>query len=124
MRRRDETCDCPGWLICTAIMSALTTSAFAADLDDALRGSETVGPATFRNWTGFYGGGQIGYSNDTTDFSNATSSLVKFSLRNTTLEQEQQPSSWTTLTNASTSKATYGAYARFNTQFGQIDSRT
>ncbi len=63
------------WVICAAFMLALAPSAFAADLD-MLRGSQTVGPATFMRWAGFYAGGQFGYSSGNVDFSKATQPLI------------------------------------------------
>ena len=51
--------------------SRFAPRAFADDLD-VLRGTESVGPATFRDWTGFYFGGQFGYGDGSADFSNAT----------------------------------------------------
>ena len=46
------------WFICAVAVLAFAPSAFAQDFD-VLRGSETVGPATFTKWSGFYFGGQI-----------------------------------------------------------------
>jgi outer membrane immunogenic protein len=105
------------WVICALVVLALPSSAFAGDFD-ALRGSQTVGPANFTNWSGFYVGGQFGYSNAQTDFSNATSSLTAFSLRELALEEDDSVSAWPVLANnASTSGTTYGGFAGYNTQW-------
>ncbi len=59
------------WVICAVFVLALAPSAFADDLD-ILRGSQTVGPATFTRWSGFYAGGHFTYSSANADFSKAT----------------------------------------------------
>ena len=82
------------------VMCALSVSAFApralADDFDVLRGAQPVAPATFTRWSGFYFGGQVGYSNALADFSGATEPLLAYSLRelyleNETLEDEFSP---------------------------------
>ena len=50
------------WLICTVVVLAFAPSAFADDF--VLRGAQ---PAF--HWGGLYGGGQIGYSSSTMNFS-------------------------------------------------------
>ena len=69
------------WVFCNLFALILASPAAAADFDipppgpaanyDILRGSETIGPATFTRWSGFYAGGQIGLSNGNADFSDA-----------------------------------------------------
>jgi outer membrane immunogenic protein len=109
------------WVICALVVLGIASPAFAQDDDfDVLRGSETVGPASFTNWTGFYVGGQVGYTNDATDFSNATNSLVGYSLRETTLEQEDNVSSWSVLGNASTTTSSFGGFAGYNSQWQNL----
>ena len=84
------------WVFCALVLLGLASPAVAADLDlDVLRGAETVapptltvGPATFTRWSGFYVGGQIGYSDANADFSNATQPGLAYALRNTALENE------------------------------------
>jgi outer membrane immunogenic protein len=107
------------WVVCVLMVLGFAPQAFAQDFD-ALRGSEPVGPATFTNWTGFYIGGDWGYTNDATDFSNATNSLVAYSLRNTTLEQVDDPSSWSVLGNASTTTTTPSGFVGYNSQWQDL----
>ena len=45
-------------------------------ISTCVRGPQTVGPATFTRWTGFYAGGQFGYSSGNVDFSKATQPLI------------------------------------------------
>ncbi len=109
------------WVICAAVMLALAPSASAADLDlDTLRGAESVGPATFPRWGGFYFGGHLGYSDADTDFSNATQPLLSFSLRQLTLESVDTPSSWQVLGHGSTHASGFGGFVGYNTQWQDL----
>jgi outer membrane immunogenic protein len=108
------------WVIRALVMLALPSGAFAADLSgdfDALRGSQSVGPARFTNWSGVYAGGQFGYSDGNVDFSNATQPLVGFSLRETTLENEQLPSAWPVLGRTGHDAIGYGGFFGYNMQW-------
>jgi outer membrane immunogenic protein len=108
-------------VICALAMLMSPAVACAADLDlDVLRGSESVGPALFTKWSGFYFGGQAGYSNVNTDFSHATSSLVAFSLRELALEQQDSVSTWPVLGNSSNSAVGYGGFVGYNTQWQDL----
>ncbi len=85
------------WVICTLFVLAFAPRAWADDFD-VLRGSQVpVGPATFTRWSGFYVGGQFSYGDAETDFSHGTQPLLAFSLRETTLEDQQHPSQWPVL---------------------------
>ena len=118
------------WVFCGLFALTLASPAAAADFDipppgpaanyDILRGSETVGPATFTRWSGFYAGGQIGLSNANADFSDTTQSLVAYALRATTLENQQAPSQWPVLGNANQSAIGYGAFVGYNTQWQDL----
>jgi opacity protein-like surface antigen len=109
------------WLLCGVAMVGTGLQAHAADLDDSvLRGSSTVmtAPGGTR-WDGFYLGAQAGLVYSGTDFGNATSSLVAFLLRNTTLENETRPSDWTTLGKADTTTASYGGFIGYQQQWDE-----
>jgi len=120
------------WVFRVLVMLALVSPAAAADFDlppnfqlppaaagsfDVLRGTQTVGPALFTRWSGFYFGGQAGLSYAGADFSNATQALVAYSLRNTTLENDVAPSQWPVLGIATGSTIGFGGFAGFNTQW-------
>ncbi len=77
-RRSDGEGAAVRWFICAVVLLALTPRAFADDLD-ILRGTESVGAATFPRWSGFYFGGQVDYSDGSADFNNATQPLLAFS---------------------------------------------
>ena len=102
----------------------LPPAAFAADYspppDFTLRGSETptLGEPTYPNWSGFYFGAQAGRSFASADFGNADSSLISYILRDTEL-QSVVPN-WTTLPQASTGGQSYGGFAGYNIQWGDV----
>jgi opacity protein-like surface antigen len=87
------------------------TPAFA---DEFLpRWSSTV-PADAMDWRGFYIGGQGGYSNANADFSSATQAPIAYSLRETTLENEQSPSTWPVLGSATHGAPGFGGFVGYN----------
>ncbi len=55
-----------------------------------------------------------------TDFGNSTGPMVAFILRNTTIENENPPSDWTTLPSTVTNGRQYGAFLGYNFQWDQI----
>jgi opacity protein-like surface antigen len=84
-----------------------------------LRSSETVGPATFTRWSGFYFGGQVGYGNGNADFSNATQSVVASALRETTLEADFSVSTQL-LGTANNSAPSFGGFVGYNSQWQDL----
>jgi outer membrane immunogenic protein len=123
----DERARLMRWVICAAFACALAPSAllapsaFAADLDDALRGPLTVGPATFTRWAGFYAGGQFNYSSVNVDFSKATKPLIADSLRDTTLEAQNDISDNTVLKNNNIAHTNgWGGFVGYNTQWQDL----
>ncbi len=107
------------WLICASVLFGLAANARADDLD-VLRGSQSVGPAAFTRWSGFYAGGQFSYSSGKADFTNASAPLIASSLAETTIESVVVPSSWPILGSASTAAAGVGGFAGYNTQFQDL----
>jgi opacity protein-like surface antigen len=107
------------WVIGAVVVVVLAQGA-RADGFDFLRGSQTVGPALFTRWAGFYGGAQVGYSSANVDFSDATRSLVAYSLRELALESEQHPSWWQVLGKISTDSKAYGGFVGYNTQWQDL----
>ena len=89
----------------------------AANAQDVLRG--TFGGSTAR-WDGVNFGVQLGLTNMNTDFGNSTSALVAYSLRNTEVEDQFSPSSWTTLPSTTTNSRQYGAFLGYNWQWDQL----
>jgi outer membrane immunogenic protein len=103
-----------------ALLAALSGGqAPAADLldDSWLRGSLGSGPV---RWDGVVMGGQIAYSGMNSDFGSSTSSQIAFLLRNTTLETEAAPSSWTTLPHDTTNAKSFGVFLGYNIQWDDI----
>jgi outer membrane immunogenic protein len=106
------------------LMGGLLSPAFAADYDlPVLRGSEpvapvmTVGPATFTRWSGFYFGGQFGYSGETTTFPQGVSLLPGSFPGQTPTPSVQLLSN----TNGSAVGAIgYGGFVGYNTQWQDL----
>jgi outer membrane immunogenic protein len=107
------------WLICAVVLVAFAPGAYADDLD-VLRGTETVGPATFPKWSGFYFGGQADYSSESADFTNASQPLVASSLRNLTLEVDDHISQLQVLGKSNTRTQGYGGFVGYNTQWQDL----
>jgi outer membrane immunogenic protein len=108
------------WVICAAFVAALAPSAFAADLD-TLRGAQTVGPAMFTRWSGFYAGGDFGYSSTNVDFSKASQPLVAASLTQTAILSIARPDEWPVLGSNNNKTATgFGGFAGYNTQWQDL----
>jgi outer membrane immunogenic protein len=107
------------WVLGAVVVLALTPSAFAQDLG-ALRGAQSVGPATFTRWSGFYFGGQVGYSGGNADFGGATQGPLSNALIDTVVETNFQPSSWPILGSTSATAASYGGFAGYNTQWQDL----
>jgi len=102
------------------IAAAAFGRAQAADLDDSwLRGSFISTPGYVR-WDGVVMGATLGYGNMSADFGNAAGSEISYILRNTTLEDEFSPSSWTTLPKTVTNSVQYGGFLGYNIQMGQL----
>lgn len=111
--------------------TVLAQGARAADLDhEYLRGSQyddvapsyglpgydLVSPA-YPRWDGVYGGVHGGYAGSNSNFGNATSDLIAYILRNTTVENEAHVSTLTTLPTTSTGDFTYGGFIGYNWQW-------
>lgn len=107
------------WVICALVVLALPASAFAGDFD-VLRGPQTVGPANFYNWSGFYFGGDLGFNEQQANFSNATQPLVAYSLRELVLEEDDEPSEWPVLGNGEAKAAGYGGFLGYNMQWQDV----
>ncbi len=107
------------WFICAVVLLALTPRAFADDLD-ILRGTESVGAATFPRWSGFYFGGDAAYGGSNVNFSNATQAPLAYALRDTVVESQFQPSSWQVLGSATAQTTFFGAFLGYNTQWQDV----
>jgi outer membrane immunogenic protein len=119
------------WVFCALFALGFASHAAAADFDipfppasqpnvDVLRGSLSVGPATFTRWSGFYVGGQIGLTNANADFSNSTQPLIAFALRDTLLQSDVAPSGWQVLGSTGVRTTSYGGFAGYNTQWQDL----
>jgi opacity protein-like surface antigen len=105
--------------LAVAMLLATAAPATAADwLDDTLRGTFTSnGPA---RWDGIHFGATMGLSNMGTDFGSSSSQLIAYSLRNTTVQNEFSPSSWTTLPSNTTNGRQYSIFLGYNMQWNEL----
>jgi outer membrane immunogenic protein len=104
--------------VLAAMMFGAVSGAQAADLPDFLRGSLSAGPAPTRNWSGWYAGGQVGYSAMASDFSNSIAGLSNFIFRDSVL---QQPTSQFDLLAKTTTQGTgFGAFVGRNYQWDDL----
>lgn len=101
----------------SALMAIAAPAAAADWLDNPLRGSFNAAPV---RWDGLNFGATMGLSNMTTNFGNSTSSQVAYTLRNTTLETEQSPSSWTALPESTTNSKQFGLFLGYNVQWQEL----
>jgi opacity protein-like surface antigen len=98
---------------------AFAPSAFADDLS-WLTGPQATNVPVVNGWAGVYIGGQVSYSSAGGDFSNTTQAPLAYQLRELTLENEQQVSSWPVLGQANHSAAGFGGFVGYNTQFERL----
>lgn len=102
-------------VFCSVLATVSSDRAMAADWP--LRG--TVDPG-YARWDGWQFGVLAGYGNMNVDFGNSTSPLVASILRNSTLEAEGAPSTWTTLQKKSTNGPVFGAFLAYNWQWSEL----
>lgn len=109
--------------VATLAVILLAPAAAAADLDDAaLRGSfsNLFSSSSYSRWDGVNFGVQLGLTSMDTDFGSSTSQLVAYILRNSTLESEASPSTWTALPHNITNSRNYGAFLGYSVQWEQL----
>jgi outer membrane immunogenic protein len=109
------------WVVFGLLMLGVIEPAVAADyVDDSyLRGSQPYEPGrpTYYRWSGFYGGVQGGSAIGSANFGNGVSGLIAYILRNSTLENESQPSTWTTLNKNDVVGTSWGGFIGYNGQW-------
>jgi outer membrane immunogenic protein len=99
------------WVICALVVLALPPSARAGDFD-ILRGTVP----TYR-WAGVYGGVQGGYDSSVVNFGTAAASQLSFLLRDTTIEQDEQISTWSVLDVRRPTSISYGGFIGYNAEW-------
>jgi outer membrane immunogenic protein len=104
-------------------VTLLAPAAAAADLNDyPLRGSyaDMFSAKSYSRWDGVNFGVQAGLTSMDTDFGSSTTQLVAYILRNSTLESEASPSTWTALPHNITNSRNYGAFIGYSMQWEQL----
>lgn len=97
----------------------LAQPASAADYG-YLRGSTGYGPAKYRNWEGFYVGGQAGTGGGGADFGGDGNALIANLVRYSFLESEGVQN-WSTTGKADTGQELqYGFFVGYNAQWGDV----
>ena len=106
------------------VMCALSVSAFApralADDLDVLRGAIPVAPATFTRWSGFYVGGQFGYSDALADFGNSTQTPIAYALREPPSKMSSPSPSGRYSARPDQGGITFGGFVGYNTQWQDL----
>ena len=105
-------------LLLAAVMIGAASGTQAADMPDFLRGSLSGQSAPTRNWSGWYAGGQIGYSSANMDFSQSLVGLTNFIFRDSVLEIPT--SQLSTLGKANPPATGFGAFVGRNYQWDDL----
>jgi len=120
-RKRGRAAD-DAWRIAAALplagMLSIAAPRAAVAGSDWLRGSVDTG--SYMRWDGLNFGAQFGLTSMNTNFGGSTGTEIAYILRNTTLENEAAPSSWTTLSSSDTSGQNYGVFFGYNYQMEQL----
>ena len=106
-------------LVVLGLLASISGAAAQEFEIPTLRGTDSFvpdapGPLYRPRWSGFYIGGQVGYGVAGADFVGSTSDLVAHMLRNSQLEAEQFPSTWTVLGRSQTGSSSWGGFLGYN----------
>jgi outer membrane immunogenic protein len=110
---------CCALLVLGLAVVGFRSPACAQDLP-FLRGTETVGQATYTRWSGFYFGGQASFNYGQTDFSGTTAPLVALALQDTVVESVFAPSQLQALSKGAQSAFGFGGFLGYNTQWEDV----
>lgn len=109
-------------IVLALMMAGAVQGAHAGDFSDdlpVLRGSFREGLISRpRNWSGYYGGGQVGYGAANVDFGRATSTMTDFMLRNAVLQSELHD--WTLLGKNDIQTFGFGGFVGRNWQWDDV----
>jgi len=104
------------WVICALVVLVAPAGARAGDYD-VLRGAQPVGYASYTNWSGFYGGGLIGYEFDAADFRNVGAAEIT-TIAGLDAGFDGIPiASFPRLSSLNTEAPSYSAFIGYNYQF-------
>jgi opacity protein-like surface antigen len=108
------------WLAIAGVALA-TGPASAADIDDSfLRGAFGPTLKPYNNWDGFYFGVDLGRGQSQADFGDGVSKQIAHILRDSTLENEGQVSSWSSVPSGHGSGNIWGAFVGENWQMDEL----
>jgi opacity protein-like surface antigen len=103
-------------------LGSSVAAAGAADMPDMpwLRGTVGNDSPGYMRWDGVQFGAQIGLSNLSGDFASSSNPQVAYILRNSTLEDEFSPSTWSTLPKATSNGRQFGGFLGYNMQWDRL----
>jgi outer membrane immunogenic protein len=116
------------WLVC-GLSIAIASPALAADYDDSwLRGSQVVGPPApppsrlYRNWSGVYGGVQVGEDFRGVDFRNVPASPISSAIQQDAILSALSASlpGMPSLPQLNTNGPSYGGFIDYNWQIDDM----
>jgi outer membrane immunogenic protein len=106
-------------LVVLGLLASISGAAAQEFEIPTLRGTDSFvpdapGPLYRPRWSGFYVGAQAGYGVAGTNFLTSTNDLAAHMLRNSELESEQSPSTWSVLGSSQTGSASLGGFLGYN----------
>lgn len=108
------------WVLCAVLLCIFAPGAAAQEFGPALRGSESVGQPSVAQWSGFYAGGGVGFGGGNANFGNTTQAPLAYTLRDTLIEQDFDPSAWTLLGSATVQSTFVDAFAGYDMQWEDV----
>ena len=105
----------PAWL--PPLSESATPPPALSDSFDPLTGSVPQAPVHHTLWQGFYVGGNFDYTYGSADFSKGTQGPVSYSLRNTTVEQNDDPSDLAILGTGDHAATGFGGFVGYNFEY-------
>jgi opacity protein-like surface antigen len=114
------------FVLCAAAIVGASNALAGGDVP-ILRGSVYEGPpvqprfipapVVGYRWEGFHVGGQIGFASTGVNFSRGVADLVANILRNTTVQNEFDPSQWVSLPKQAVTRPSYGGFIGYDAQY-------
>ncbi len=108
------------WFICAVLLCAFAPTAAAQEFGPVLRGTQPVGQPSYPHWGGFYFGGAIGVDDGNVNFSNASQAPLAYALRDTLVEADFNPSSWSLLGSSTVQSTFLGGFVGYDIQMQDI----
>src|ERR1700761_9410694 len=108
------------WVLCAVLLCAFAPMAAAQEFGPPLRGSLPITQPNYPQWGGFYVGGDVDFGGGNVNFTNATQAPISYALRNTLIEADFAPSTWSLIGSSTVQSAFLGAFAGYDVQWGDV----